>query len=400
MPVPQIPPELLQGILQTIWDDKLLAWERIHFMKSCPLVNREWRAMYDVLASRDVYIPSMQYLHYLLRIIAKRRSHIHVPSQFASRTRHVIVQTVELDDDQYDTFQTVDQTEDHGSAIVTHSKIISQLAQCSFTGVHLCFPAATHIIFEAINTLDASPYMALRVQLDDRSTVTAEWRVDLGSPILPQENWDEKYRRHTARAVAGALNDHMCIDADGCPPDVDTVCRLLRLEGGRILALEVSWEPEPFSGDYPEDLDLYFRRAVDGYYSFFIFARWLDNEMAHLKRRRPLPEFFDRTKNFHIKQDIQPFWGRRLHDVVLAALVDAFIVYRWPLVSVAYTGLIVCFCSRHSFLVSVSIVTIIICIATTSLVLLTGLVFYVFRTLVGLFALKRLVQFLRQWLEI
>ncbi|KAF9016269.1 hypothetical protein BDZ89DRAFT_1141586 [Hymenopellis radicata] len=108
MPVPQIPPELLQGILQTIWDDKLLAWQRIHFMKSCPLVNREWRAVYDMLASRDIYIPSMQYLHYLLRIIDMGRSHIHVPSHFASRTRRVIVQTVEPDDDHYYVFRPTD----------------------------------------------------------------------------------------------------------------------------------------------------------------------------------------------------------------------------------------------------------------------------------------------------
>ncbi len=268
MYVPQIPSEILQEILQTLWNDKLYTWQRLHFMKSCPLVNRKWRAMYDNLASRDVYIPSMQYLHYLLRVIATGRSHIHFSSNFTSRTRHVIVQTVEPYDDQDYFSRTADQTQDHGAAIVTHSKIISQLAHCSFTGLHLCFPVATHITFEAINTLDASPYMALHVQLDDRSTVTAEWRVDLGYAVLPQENWDEKYHRRIARAVTHVLDGHMCIDVDGCPPDVDTACRLLRLEGDGLLALEVSWEPEPFSGDWTEDLDLYFQRAVNGYYSF------------------------------------------------------------------------------------------------------------------------------------
>ncbi|KAF8890316.1 hypothetical protein CPB85DRAFT_1333139, partial [Mucidula mucida] len=221
------------------------------FMKMCPLVNKEWRATYDMLASRNVYIPSMQYLQYLLRIIATGQSHVHTASHFALRTRHIIVKTVRLDEDRW-RFLTI--PDNDASDIIT-----SQLAHSSSTGLHQCFPAATLLVVENINTFAFPSYVGLRVQLDDRSTVTAEWRVDLGYPIQAHENWDRPYHLEMADAVAEALDTHMYIDA-AARPDLDSVYRLLRLEGDRILKLKASWDLAPFSGKWTEELELYARR--------------------------------------------------------------------------------------------------------------------------------------------
>ncbi len=277
MPVPQIPLEILQVILQIIWDDKLCARQRIQFMTLCPLVNKEWRATYDMLASRDVYIPSMQYLHYLLRIIATGQSHVHIASHFALRTRHVIVQTFRSYTNPWHYFALQDSIADNDA----YSKMTSQLAHSSFTGLHRCFPAATHLVFEAIITFDNADftfndtsvpsYLGLRVQLDDRSTVTAEWRVDFRIPIS-QEDWDWTYRRDMARDVSRVLIRHMHIPAHGYLPDEDSVSRLLRLEDDRILVFKAPWDPAPFAGKWTENLDLYFRRAAAGYYSFKLCA--------------------------------------------------------------------------------------------------------------------------------
>ncbi|KAF8890329.1 hypothetical protein CPB85DRAFT_1257959 [Mucidula mucida] len=293
MPVPQIPLEILQVILQIIWDDKLCARQRIQFMTLCPLVNKEWRATYDMLASRDVYIPSMQYLHYLLRIIATGQSHVHIASHFALRTRHVIVQTFRSYTNPWHYFALQDSIADNDA----YSKMTSQLAHSSFTGLHRCFPAATHLVFEAIITFDNADftfndtsvpsYLGLRVQLDDRSTVTAEWRVDSRIPIS-QEDWDWTYRRDMARDVSRT--------------------RFRGCSGLKTTAFGVQGIMGPGAVR---------RRAAAGYYSFklFILAHWFHDEAAHVKRRaravlNAAPKSIAKASGY---------W--RFYDVVLAACV-------------------------------------------------------------------------------
>ncbi|KAF9016259.1 hypothetical protein BDZ89DRAFT_1075760 [Hymenopellis radicata] len=421
MPIPQLPPELIEGILQNAWHDALNAWQRIQFMKACPLVNREWRASYDMIASRDVYIPSMQYLHYLLRIISTGRSHVHVPSRFAVKTRSIIVQKVDLRD--YNWGLPSEQTWDQHAEMVTYKKIISELQYSSFSGVHLCFPAATHIIFEAITTsrtVGSSTYSQLRVRLDGHTTVNAEWRVDLGYRIEPEKGWKRRYRRKLTRAAIDALDGHIDIDIYGFPPDADDICDSLRLECDNVLALAVSWEPEPFPRFGSVNLNLYFKRAAVGYYSVYILVDYLRHWWDDVKHR-PLSPLYDRPKCFHIKQDIQPFYGQRILDVLLAVPVNLYIMHRWPLFAIGYTGLIFCFCSKHSFLVSVSILTILLSFVTTSVQFLIGLVFsiitflvylittsllfllrlafYGFKIFIALAALKRLLEFIQETIE-
>ncbi|KAF8890321.1 hypothetical protein CPB85DRAFT_1333169 [Mucidula mucida] len=325
MPIPQLPPELIEGILQTLWHDVLTAWQRIHFMKSCPLVNREWRALYDMIASRDVYIPSMQYLHYLLRII--------------TRTIHHHRAKVDLGDSNWASFRTdVRPTRADG----TYKRLLSELQYSSFSGVHLCFPAATHIIFEAITTrrtVDLK-YTQLRVRLDGHTTVNALWR---------EEHWTSWSRDQLACSVINALDGHMDFDLAGFPPDADDVCDELTLERDNILALPVSWEPEPFP------------RAAVGYYSFYILLDYLRHWWDDVQHR-PLSPLYNSPKCFHIKQDVQPFYGQRILDVLLAVPVNMY----------------------HSFLACVSILTLFTSFVITSFQFLIGLVFSIIIFLVRL----------------
>ncbi|KAF8890323.1 hypothetical protein CPB85DRAFT_1333172, partial [Mucidula mucida] len=273
MPIPQLPPELIEGILQNLWHDVLTAWQRIHFMKSCPLVNREWRALYDMIASRDVYIPSMQYLHYLLHIISTGQSYVHTPtSRFSMKTRSIIVPKVDLGDSNW--WRPSERTLDQHAQMATYKRLLSELQYSSFSGVHLCFPAATHIIFEAITTrrtVDLK-YTQLRVRLDGHTTVNALWRVNLGyHDIEPEQEWTSWSRNQLACSVISALDAHMVFfGLAGFPPNANDVRDSLTLESDMVLAFPVSWTPKPFPRYGSENLDLYFKRAAVGYYSSYL----------------------------------------------------------------------------------------------------------------------------------
>lgn len=264
----RIPSEILEKFLDTVWHDELVAWERIDFMKSCPLVNREWRAIYNNIASRDVYIPSMQYLFYLLRVIGTGRSHVHCPNTFATKTRRIIVQKVELYGD-HQWRRTEEQLVDHLAAGLTYSTLLRQLDHSSFVGVHICFPAATHFVFETISTFShEEPYTRLSVRLDDRATAAIEWRVRTDSSILPSDEWSDEYRLEQARISADALKDCLCTRNEDRLPSEDIIRAALRYnEHDGTLAFDFDWEPEPFCELIGEDLDVYFRRAAVGYYS-------------------------------------------------------------------------------------------------------------------------------------
>lgn len=133
-------------------------------------------------------------------------------------------------------------------------------------------------------------------------------------------------------------------------------------------------------------------------------------------QHRPLSPLYNSPKCFHIKQDVQPFYGQRILDVLLAVPVNMYVMYHWPLFSIAYTGLIFCFCSEHSFLACVSILTLFTSFVITSFQFLIGLVFsiiiflvrllticisfllrlafWVFKIFIALAAIRRLVDYI------
>lgn len=50
---------------------------RRFFMTACPRINRLWKAVYSLIASQDIYIPSLAYIYYLSDIARRHKSIIY-----------------------------------------------------------------------------------------------------------------------------------------------------------------------------------------------------------------------------------------------------------------------------------------------------------------------------------
>ncbi|KAJ7208763.1 hypothetical protein B0H12DRAFT_1225163 [Mycena haematopus] len=67
--IPQFPVELVAEIISTTWHMPLSQGERITFMRSSALVNSTWADIFDLVSSRDVYIPSAAFCdHFIQRL--------------------------------------------------------------------------------------------------------------------------------------------------------------------------------------------------------------------------------------------------------------------------------------------------------------------------------------------
>ncbi|KAF7371142.1 hypothetical protein MSAN_00749600 [Mycena sanguinolenta] len=67
--IPQLPVELIVEIVSTTWHLSLSRDERITFMRSSTLVNSTWADIFDLVSSRDVYIPSSAFCdHFIQRL--------------------------------------------------------------------------------------------------------------------------------------------------------------------------------------------------------------------------------------------------------------------------------------------------------------------------------------------
>ncbi|KAJ7080777.1 hypothetical protein B0H15DRAFT_787033 [Mycena belliarum] len=65
--IPRLPVELLEEIISSAWNMPLSSSDRIMLMRSSALVNSTWADIYDLLSSRDVYIPSSAFADYFLQ---------------------------------------------------------------------------------------------------------------------------------------------------------------------------------------------------------------------------------------------------------------------------------------------------------------------------------------------
>ncbi|KAJ7036608.1 hypothetical protein C8F04DRAFT_1095102 [Mycena alexandri] len=65
--IPRLPVELLQQIIDAAWNTPLSSNERVTLMRTSPLVNSTWAALFDVASSRDVYIPSAAFFDHFIR---------------------------------------------------------------------------------------------------------------------------------------------------------------------------------------------------------------------------------------------------------------------------------------------------------------------------------------------
>ncbi|KAF8211041.1 hypothetical protein K438DRAFT_1752771 [Mycena galopus ATCC 62051] len=67
--IPQLPVELIAEIISTAWHMPLSQPERITLMRSSVLVNSTWADIFDLISSRDVYIPSAAFCdHFIHRL--------------------------------------------------------------------------------------------------------------------------------------------------------------------------------------------------------------------------------------------------------------------------------------------------------------------------------------------
>ncbi|KAJ7114048.1 hypothetical protein C8R44DRAFT_630402 [Mycena epipterygia] len=70
--IPRLPVELMEQIILSAWHMPLSSDERITFMRSSMLVNSTWTDIFDLVSSRDVYIPSSAFCdHFIQRLQAQ-----------------------------------------------------------------------------------------------------------------------------------------------------------------------------------------------------------------------------------------------------------------------------------------------------------------------------------------
>ncbi|KAJ7743747.1 hypothetical protein B0H14DRAFT_3607187 [Mycena olivaceomarginata] len=69
MIIPQLPVELITEILSAAWHMPLSTTERITFMRSSALVNSTWADIFNLVALRDVYIPSAAFSDHFLQCL-------------------------------------------------------------------------------------------------------------------------------------------------------------------------------------------------------------------------------------------------------------------------------------------------------------------------------------------
>ncbi|KAJ7777133.1 hypothetical protein B0H16DRAFT_1228463, partial [Mycena metata] len=82
---PELPVELVHEIIATAWHMPLSPSERIILMRSSALVNSTWADTFDLIASRDVYIPSAAFSQHFIQRLRGTPAVAGVSSSFISR---------------------------------------------------------------------------------------------------------------------------------------------------------------------------------------------------------------------------------------------------------------------------------------------------------------------------
>ncbi|KAJ7163556.1 hypothetical protein C8R43DRAFT_989986 [Mycena crocata] len=65
--IPRLPVELMENIISAAWHLPLSVKERFTLMRSCMFVNSTWADIFDLISSRDVYIPSPAFCDHFLQ---------------------------------------------------------------------------------------------------------------------------------------------------------------------------------------------------------------------------------------------------------------------------------------------------------------------------------------------
>ncbi|KAK0505113.1 hypothetical protein EDD18DRAFT_325265 [Armillaria luteobubalina] len=128
----QLPPELVHAIISDFWYSEHSSSDRTLFMKTCPLINSLWKDVFACIASRDVFVPTNEYLFYLSSIIQNNDSLIYHLTRPPHPTRTI---TCHVD--------LVDSTEDAAQEPYT---TLSALP--NYIGFRKCFPNLTRLVLE------------------------------------------------------------------------------------------------------------------------------------------------------------------------------------------------------------------------------------------------------------
>ncbi|KAJ7483351.1 hypothetical protein FB451DRAFT_1234192 [Mycena latifolia] len=85
--IPQLPVELIEQIISSAWHMPLPSTDRITLMRSSMLVNSTWADIFDLISSRDVYIPSSAFCDYFIQRLRGQTPPANTtpPSYFLSR---------------------------------------------------------------------------------------------------------------------------------------------------------------------------------------------------------------------------------------------------------------------------------------------------------------------------
>ncbi|KAK0225563.1 hypothetical protein IW262DRAFT_1356743, partial [Armillaria fumosa] len=127
----QLPPELVHAIISEFWYSEHSSNDRILFMKTCPLINSLWKDVFAYIASRDVFVPTNEYLFYLSSIIHNNDSSIyglHLPHSTRTITCHV---------------DLIDTTKDAAQEPYTTLSVLP-----NYIGFRKCFPNLTRLVLE------------------------------------------------------------------------------------------------------------------------------------------------------------------------------------------------------------------------------------------------------------
>ncbi|KAK7440607.1 hypothetical protein VKT23_016955 [Stygiomarasmius scandens] len=139
MSEPKFPPEIIEKITLLIWRSSLSPSERILLMTTYPLLDRTWKAQFARIASREIHVPNLHYLLYLVNIVRKGKSLIYDQTDLK---KHGATMTCFLDMRSYPDLTDRDRrTEDI-------YWILGDMG--NYSGLRICFPSLKELRLEAV----------------------------------------------------------------------------------------------------------------------------------------------------------------------------------------------------------------------------------------------------------
>jgi len=137
------PVEIIEEVILTLWNSRLISTERIALMTACPLLNHAWKAQFARIASKSIHIPGFTYLLYLANIVRTGSSLIYDKWDLQHRAQTI---TCFLDavtsGPEPPSYRSWDQRTWEMYRIFTYMG--------NFIGLRMCFPAVKRLNLESL----------------------------------------------------------------------------------------------------------------------------------------------------------------------------------------------------------------------------------------------------------